>query len=235
MSAGRNNGQRLWSTLINGIGNNDSRIHVTLTRDRDGSIQHRVLLGARGSPFPRCKSAALGPQAQPPTPALGVPFAGREGSTALIRLSIRQEQPEPAIEIARLFAVGRFPEGARFPQPDARQVPNGVASTPREVPPARYGAAKASRATVRKYNAAWTRLIGIGLGKPARMLPQHNVQTRTSGDRRRSLRGRRSLRRVLCEGARRERQHTDSDDWEAHGCPLASLSLFICQGGNGQG
>jgi hypothetical protein len=36
-----------------------------------------------------------------------------------------------------------------------------------EVPPAPYGAAKASRAAVREYNAGRTRLIRIGLHKPS--------------------------------------------------------------------
>jgi hypothetical protein len=39
-----------------------------------------------------------------------------------------------------------------------------------EVPPAPYGAAKASRAAVREYNAGRTRLIRIGLHKPSRIL-----------------------------------------------------------------
>ena len=46
-----------------------------------------------------------------------------------------------------------------------------------EAPPAWCGAAEASRATVLKYNTARTRLVGIGLRKPARVRLPLSLQT----------------------------------------------------------
>ena len=73
-----------------------------------------------------------------------------------------------------------------------------------EAPPAWCGAAEASRATVRKYNTARTRLVGIGLRKPARVRLPLSLQTSPGAAGRRRW-GRR-LRSRLSICARRKRQ-----------------------------
>jgi endo-1,4-beta-D-glucanase Y len=94
---------------------------------------------------------------------------------------------------------------------EARRIAANIARLPSrcatlEVRSARCGAAKANMLAVREYNTARTRLVGIGLRKPARVPPPLSLQASPRAARRRR-RGR--LRSGLSKCARRERQCRD--------------------------